>query len=42
MEKKKTKLSSRILAGFITALIVTILALPFIAIGIGIGFLIWK
>jgi hypothetical protein len=36
------KTSSTILAGFITAIIVTILGSPFIAIGIGIGYLIWK
>lgn len=39
---KKTKLSSKILAGFITGIIITILGMPFIAIGVGIGYLIWK
>lgn len=39
---KKPKTSSKILAGFITTIIITLLGSPFIAIGIGIGYLIWK
>ncbi len=38
----KSKTSSKILAGFITGIILTLLGSPFIAIGIGIGYLIWK
>lgn len=42
MENRKPKLASKISAVFITGFIITVLASPFIALGVGIGYLIWK
>ncbi len=42
MENRKSKLASKISAVFITGFIITVLASPFIALGVGIGYLIWK
>ena len=39
---KKPKLITKILGNVIYALILTLLASPFIALGVGIGYLIWR